>query len=84
MIETLKSELAANQQTITHAFRHKAWDELREVAHIIKGYGSSFGQPKLSQLGKEICDAIDQQQMKSITRLVMQLTTEIRSVLQKL
>ncbi|MBT7309040.1 MAG: response regulator, partial [Gammaproteobacteria bacterium] len=42
------------------AFSKEEWSEVYSAAHVIKGSGTSFGHPELTQLGKAVCDAIDQ------------------------
>ena len=57
------------------ALLNEHWSEIRSIAHNIKGSGTTFGHPELTQLGKEVCDAIDEQRFETVPPLVDSLTT---------
>ncbi len=82
--DALREELMESQQTISRAFKQQDWKQLRETAHVLKGSGTSFGHPEISKLGKEICEAIDNNEHKGLTRMIIQMAGEIRNALQEL
>ncbi|MBT7308708.1 MAG: response regulator [Gammaproteobacteria bacterium] len=62
-----------NKAALMVAISAKDWVQLHQIAHAIKGSGSSFGYPELTHLGKAVCDAIDQGEEASVSPLVMDL-----------
>ncbi len=70
-----------NRGQLMQALAAKEWEGVREVAHSIKGGGSSFGFPELSRLGREVCDAIDEDDFKNARNRVMDLVLEIGRVI---
>jgi HPt (histidine-containing phosphotransfer) domain-containing protein len=69
-----------HREKLIGALSAKNWKQIREAAHTIKGSATSFGYPELSQLGKEICDALDQGEQESITDQVLELLLKIGKV----
>ncbi len=53
------------------------WSNIRSVAHNFKGSGASFGYPELSESGKMLCSAIDQNHLENATLLVERLSREL-------
>jgi HPt (histidine-containing phosphotransfer) domain-containing protein len=43
--------LPTRVRNLQDAWREKAWDQLRTIAHQLKGAGGSYGYPTLSELG---------------------------------
>jgi CheY-like chemotaxis protein len=70
-----------HREKLIDALSAKNWRQIRETAHTIKGSATSFGYPELSQLGKEICDAMDQGEQESVTDQVLKLLLEIGKVI---
>lgn len=62
------------------ALNRENWKEVRGIAHMIKGTGSSFVHPELTRLGKEICELLDQHKSDVATPLVQQLVKEMMQV----
>ena len=67
--------------SLKSALRYEQWDEVRSIAHNIKGSGSSFGYPELTVMGKEVCDAIDYEQLEQVTELTTPLLERMKQVL---
>ncbi len=58
-----------------------AWDELRRVAHQLKGSGGGYGYPAISKLGGELEDAIKSERPASeLNELADQLVSLLRRV----
>ncbi len=68
------------KQELMEALSQKNWGEIRSIAHMIKGVGTSFGHPQMTQLGREICDLIDREEMKEVAVRVEQLAREMMRV----
>ncbi len=81
MKEIFKNELIENHRRLSNAFKHQDWPKMREVANTLKGSGSSFGQPEITELGKDICLAIDNKEFYRIIGLTIQLVSAIRNAL---
>jgi HPt (histidine-containing phosphotransfer) domain-containing protein len=67
--------------SLESALRYEQWDEVRSIAHNIKGSGGSFGYPELTVMGKEVCDAIDYEQLEQVTELTTPLLERMKQVL---
>ena len=65
--------LGSMRQTLQSALRYEQWDEVRTVAHNLKGTGTTFGYPQLTELGKRICDAIDHEQIQRVPELAEEM-----------
>ncbi len=51
---------AERQHEIRSALQERAWEALRLAAHNIKGSAANFGYPRLTDLARTVCDAVDQ------------------------
>ncbi len=71
---------SANRQQIAAALQQQRWEEIRGLAHKIKGSGAPFGFPRLSEVAQQACDAIDRQQQQQ--SWVEQLLAELDRALQ--
>ncbi len=69
------------RQTLSKALHQQEWDEVHNIAHTIKGSGTTFGFPQLTQLGREICDAITACQFEQAGKLTPQLLQEMENVI---
>ncbi|MBT7307943.1 MAG: response regulator [Gammaproteobacteria bacterium] len=74
--------LSTMKITLLTALQDEQWSEIRDVAHNVKGSGTSFGHPELTRLGKELCETIDQDQLGAAPELVQQLNQEISEVVE--
>jgi PAS domain S-box-containing protein len=68
--------IVLNEQLV-QAYKAEEWDKVRKVAHIVRGSAVSFGFPKLTQLGIEVCDAIDANQTADVSALAQALIDEL-------
>ncbi|MBT3197914.1 MAG: response regulator, partial [Gammaproteobacteria bacterium] len=75
------ARLAEIDQELTQLEGTESWEQLRLIAHNMKGSGATFGFPELSKLGREVCDAIDNSQHDSLPRLEGKLIAEISKTL---
>jgi signal transduction histidine kinase/HPt (histidine-containing phosphotransfer) domain-containing protein len=55
------------------ALESENWDEVRAIAHTVKGSGTTFGFPELTRLGKEVCDTVDHNVEDGLHQLTKQL-----------
>jgi CheY-like chemotaxis protein/HPt (histidine-containing phosphotransfer) domain-containing protein len=46
---------------LKQAYATLSWEEIRGIAHTVKGNGTSFGHPELTEQGAKVCDLIYQQ-----------------------
>ncbi|MBT3471818.1 MAG: Hpt domain-containing protein, partial [Gammaproteobacteria bacterium] len=67
--------------SLKSALRYEQWDEVRSIAHNIKGSGSSFGYPELTAMGKAACEAIDYEQLEQLTELTTPLLERMKQIL---
>ncbi len=67
--------------TLSAALTIEDWNEVRDIAHVMKGSGTSFGYPELTQTGTEICDAYDHGRLDKLPTLTMNLIFESSKVL---
>jgi HPt (histidine-containing phosphotransfer) domain-containing protein len=72
-----RESTTSNQKVLITALSQKDWLKVKEVAHQIKGSGSSFGFPMLTEKAKEVCDAYDSEQLDQITGLTEILIAEL-------
>ncbi len=79
--EIFMERLATMRPALATALRVEQWDEVRTVAHNIKGSGATFGYPELSEMGKTVCTAIDQEQLAQLPELAQQLIEGIDAAL---
>ncbi len=69
-LQTLSSELL-------EALKLEEWNQIRDMAHVIKGSCATYGFPALSAQGKAICDVIESEQHEL---LLQQVTSLIESI----
>ena len=69
------------EPALESALRYEQWDEVRAVAHNIKGSGASFGYPELTEMGKVVCNAIDYETLDEVPALTEQLLTAMGAAL---
>ncbi|HIJ26559.1 MAG: response regulator [Gammaproteobacteria bacterium] len=63
------------------ALLDKDWDKIKEVAHPIKGSGTSFGFPVLTEKARLVCDAYDNEQPEDLPDLTRHLIDELNKAL---
>ncbi|HIJ21537.1 MAG: response regulator [Gammaproteobacteria bacterium] len=71
---------AVHLERLKEALEKEDWASVRSAAHTVKGSGSTFGHPELTQLGKEVCDHIDHQRLNEVPELVKQLILEMAAL----
>jgi HPt (histidine-containing phosphotransfer) domain-containing protein len=49
--------LSDAELNLQQAWEQREWDRLRSVAHAIKGMGSSYGQPEMTEIAAGLQDA---------------------------
>lgn len=67
-------------QQLIDATAEQDWEQVYGIAHMVKGSGATFGYPKLTTLGKKICDAINQRH-EGVATLSEELIAEMEQVL---
>lgn len=55
---------------LLEAYAQMDWTQIRNIAHKMKGTGSSFGHPEMTARGGELCQAIDQEEIEHAKSLV--------------
>ena len=70
------------RQALAAAYEQEQWEEVRGHAHNIKGFGTTFGHPELTESGKEICDAYDIEHIELLPKLVRHLLEQLGGVLE--
>ena len=76
-VETSKQR----QPKLSAALEAEAWQEVRELAHAIKGSAASFGYPELSTQAEKVQFLIDEQQLDEIAQHGRQLLAQLEEVL---
>lgn len=66
--------------SLQEALSSQSWDQLHDAAHAIKGSGSLYDQPQLSQAGRVVCDALDRGELGQIEQQVGDLIRQIVEV----
>ncbi len=70
-------QLTRARETLPVDLENQAWDRLRTTAHNLKGSAATFGRPELTELGREICNRIDQAQFSETTPLIERLLQQL-------
>ena len=81
MYEVFLERLSTLHQELSSYHQQRDWPQIRNIAHTLKGSGSMFGHPQLTQQGKSICDAIDQCNFPPVSQMVEQLTHMTNEIL---
>jgi CheY-like chemotaxis protein len=68
--------------TLRQAISAKDWQQLRDVAHAIKGSAASFGYPQLSTMAEQLQFSIDEGRMEGVGRMAEDLLAALERVLQ--
>ena len=66
---------------LSDAITKEQWEEVRNIAHVIKGSAALFGHPELSELGAVICAQIDQGKSDTLPEQSMELLFKITAVI---
>ena len=80
LMEIFRESAETYHQQLTEALAQQDWSKIKEVAHPIKGGGTSFGFPVLTEKAKAVCDAYDNEQLDQIGGLTERLIAEIDKV----
>jgi signal transduction histidine kinase/HPt (histidine-containing phosphotransfer) domain-containing protein/methylmalonyl-CoA mutase cobalamin-binding subunit len=77
LMALFKASTEKNRESILEALSCVNWDQVKKTAHTIKGCGTTFGFPNLTKLGKEICDALDEDENAIPVDKVVELLSEM-------
>lgn len=66
--------------TLLDAASERDWIEVRHIAHTIKGSATTFGHPTLSELGKQLCELIDQQKYQEIEHHIILMVQKLNAI----
>lgn len=69
-LESVNSDLAKMKT----AFQSNAFSEIRDIGHKIKGEGGTYGLDKISEIGKELQLAGEQEDSQTIESSLIALT----------
>lgn len=69
------------REELSHALLTKEWSTVKRIAHDIKGSAAMFGYDELSDLGKQICDAMERGEYEQLLEQVGELIKLIDQVL---
>ncbi len=81
LMKFFRESAANDRQQLEEALDRSDWKRIKEVAHPIKGYGSSFGYPVLTARAKDVCDACDKDQLDHLPQLTQILLDELSLVI---
>ncbi len=81
LMSIFRGSAAAYKHQLEEALAHETWKQVKEVAHPIKGSGSSFGFPVLTEKARAVCDAYDNDQLDQLPELTQVLIVELDSIL---
>ncbi len=72
--------ITRHKEGLTAAFKAKDWDQVYDIAHVLKGSGRPFGYSEMSNIGAATCKAVERQDYELVTRLVERLMGEMNKV----
>ena len=79
LVRQFKEELPLRISAIQDAAQHKDWVELKSLVHKLKGLGTSFGYPDLSDISAKIQSDLARETYTNIDSLVDQLLASYHS-----
>ncbi|MBT3892646.1 MAG: response regulator [Gammaproteobacteria bacterium] len=74
-------ELGRFRLELIEAMTKRDWLEVDNIAHSIKGSGSSFGYPVLTEKAKDVCDSYREESLEKIEGLTKIFLEELEKVL---
>ena len=81
LMEVFRESNSESRQLLEMALRTEDWSRIKELAHPIKGSGTSFGFPHLTEKAKTVCDAYDTEQYGQLPALTKALIDELGQAL---
>ena len=75
LLALFRKTLGEKTQHILEAIENSNFDSISEIAHSIKGQGSSFGYPSISELGRDIETEAKAGNLNRLLELVRKLET---------
>ncbi len=84
LMSIFQESAAGYQKELLDALPRQDWDKIKEIAHPVKGTGSSFGFPNLTEKARLVCDAYDNDQFDRLSQLTQILIEELDSIISKL
>ncbi len=66
-----------SRSQLSAACSRAEWENVKSVAHMIKGSGASFGFPVLTEAAKQVCDAYDNGQVERLSDLTQHLIDQL-------
>jgi PAS domain S-box-containing protein len=81
LIAIFNESATNNKRLLMRALAEKEWKKIKEIAHPIKGSGTSFGFPELTAKAKSVCDAFDNDEFDQLQELTMDLILELGKAL---
>jgi signal transduction histidine kinase/DNA-binding response OmpR family regulator len=82
LVNQFKEELPQRISAIQEAAKTKNWVELKSLVHKLKGLGTSFGYPDLSDISAKIQTDLAHETYDNITSLIDQLLSSYHSCFQ--
>ncbi|MBT3196610.1 MAG: response regulator, partial [Gammaproteobacteria bacterium] len=80
LLQLFVERTAVQREALLAAYSKQDWAGVRTTAHTVKGSGTTFGFPELTRLGKEICDAIDHQNLEPVPDLVQEMYKKMQEI----
>ena len=80
LMAIFQESAATYKQQLRDALDQNDWQQVKEIAHPIKGSGTSFGFPVLTEKAKAVCDAYDNDQLDQLPQLTRILIDELDSM----
>ena len=81
LLAVFQQSTARNREQLMEHLGQRDWEQLRTVAHTVKGAAASFGFPRLSELGASVCSAVDEEDYETAMKTAMDLMLEMGRVL---
>ena len=82
LVRQFKEELPDRISSIQEALSAEDWPELKSLVHKLKGLGSSFGYPDLSDISAKIQTELSRESYEPIPELVKQLVVSYHNCTQ--
>lgn len=81
LMDIFRESVSCYRQALQSALDSQDWIQIKETAHPIKGSGTSFGFPALTDKARLVCNAYDTERFDQLPVLTADLIEGLESVL---
>ena len=81
LMGVFRESATRNRKLLVEALENQDWSAVKEVAHQVKGSGSSFGFSMLTEKAKDVCDVYDNDELADLSDLTRILVDELDKTL---